>query len=190
MEISKFYYESTTILSWAKAVGTINPLVWHKTDPDKDAGPGNLKHQPDMQRIIHVVNIRSRQEEVYKVIASKSGISNWWSTQVGGEESPGGILQLTFTHEFSPHMKITLLNEPKVVRWECVFGHDPWLGSTFSFELREDAGMTQLTFIQHYVTTISDEDYGIYNYNWGYYLQSLKQYCETGKGKPHDRNHK
>ena len=25
---------------------------------------------------------------------------------------------------------------------------------------------------------------GTYNFNWGYYLQSLKLYCETGMGTP------
>ena len=44
---------------------------------------------------------------------------------------------------------------------------------------------TQLTFTQDYARELSDEVYGIYNYNWGYYLESLKQYCETGRGKPY-----
>ena len=26
--------------------------------------------------------------------------------------------------------------------------------------------------------------YGIYNFNWGCYLESLRLYCETGTGKP------
>jgi hypothetical protein len=33
---------------------------------------------------------------------------------------------------------------------------------------------------------LSDETYGTYNFNWGYYLNSLKQRCDTGVGTPFD----
>ena len=39
-------------------------------------------------------------------------------------------------------------------------------------------------FAQDYARELSDEVYGIYNFNWGYYLNSLKQYCEKGVGVP------
>jgi len=31
---------------------------------------------------------------------------------------------------------------------------------------------------------LSDQVYGTYNFNWGYYLGSLKRLCETGTGTP------
>lgn len=31
---------------------------------------------------------------------------------------------------------------------------------------------------------LDDDEYGIYNYNWGYYLQSLYELLTTGEGKP------
>jgi hypothetical protein len=39
-------------------------------------------------------------------------------------------------------------------------------------------------FTQIYAQELSDEVYGTYNFNWGYYLQSLKLLCETGMGTP------
>jgi hypothetical protein len=44
--------------------------------------------------------------------------------------------------------------------------------------------MIRLTFAQDYAIAIGDEKYGKYNFNWGYYLYSLKKYCETGIGLP------
>jgi hypothetical protein len=38
-------------------------------------------------------------------------------------------------------------------------------------------------FFQDYARELSDEVYGIYNFNWGYYL-NLKQLCEKGIGAP------
>ena len=39
-------------------------------------------------------------------------------------------------------------------------------------------------FSQDYARELSDEVYGIYNFNWGYYLNSLKLLCEKGSGVP------
>lgn len=55
-----------------------------------------------------------------------------------------------------------------------VSGHDNWLDNTFSFELSDKGDNTQLMFTQIYAKELSDEDYGTYNFNWGYYLDSLK----------------
>jgi len=41
-----------------------------------------------------------------------------------------------------------------------------------------------LKFTQIYANELDDVSYGIYNYNWGYYLDSLREYLEDGKGKP------
>ena len=35
-------------------------------------------------------------------------------------------------------------------------------------------GRTRLRFTQDYAVELSDDDYGIYNFNWGYYLESLR----------------
>ncbi len=40
-------------------------------------------------------------------------------------------------------------------------------------------------FVRVYAQELDDEVYGTYNFNWGYYLGSLKELCETGKGKPY-----
>jgi len=70
------------------------------------------------------------------------------------------------------------------VEWKCVGGHANWKDNTFSFDLDERKGETGLTFEQIYAQELSDEVYGTYNFNWGYYLGSLKSLCETGSGTP------
>lgn len=137
-----------------------------------------------MQKIIHVLQIKAEPKKVFRAIATAEGLSNWWSTDVKAEEKVGGIVDFKFMGDFNPDMKIIALNEPKVVKWECVGGHDNWQDNKFLFELGESDDGTQLKFVQEYANEISDEDYGTYNFNWGYYLQSLKGYCETGQGKP------
>ncbi len=61
---------------------------------------------------------------------------------------------------------------------------EPWgaTDNTFEFALTERNGETLLQFTQEYAQELSDETYGTYNFNWGYYLNSLKLLCETGAG--------
>jgi hypothetical protein len=42
-----------------------------------------------------------------------------------------------------------------------------------------------MVFHQEYARELDDIAYGTYNFNWGYYLDSLRLYCETGTGKPY-----
>lgn len=60
-----------------------------------------------------------------------------------------------------------------------------WAVNTFRFELVElDDGRCRLRFDQFYAVELSDDDFGVYNVNWGYYLESLRLLCTTGTGKP------
>jgi hypothetical protein len=55
----------------------------------------------------------------------------------------------------------------------------------FRFELADNGAATRLRFRHDYAAELSDDYYGSYNFNWGYYLESLCLYCETGAGKPY-----
>ena len=94
------------------------------------------------------------------------------------------MVRFTFRGDFNPDMKITTLERDREVGWSCVGGHAPWQDSTFRFVLDDENGATSLHFTQEYGRDVSDEAYGTYNFNWGYYLNSLKRLCETGTGTP------
>jgi steroid delta-isomerase-like uncharacterized protein len=73
------------------------------------------------------------------------------------------------------------------LEWRCVAGHGKWKDGTFRFEIAPlEDGHLRLRFWQDYAVELSDDDYGNYSFNWGYYLESLRLYCETGTGKPFD----
>lgn len=139
-----------------------------------------------MDTILHAVEIDATPADVYRAIATADGIAGWWSTKVTADERVGGIVDFTFVGDFHPDMEITTLDEPARVAWKCVAGHEPWEGSSFTFAIEPlDGGRSRLMFTQGYGKPIDDVAYGIYNYNWGYYMHSLKQYVETGTGFPY-----
>jgi hypothetical protein len=81
-------------------------------------------------------------------------------------------------------MKQTRLERNRRIEWRCVAGHANWMDSTFGFSLEARDDETLLMFRQDYARELSDEVYGSYNFNWGYYLNSLKALCEKGAGTP------
>ena len=138
-----------------------------------------------MQAIHHVFTIAAPPERVYESLSTTPGLAHWWTTEVGGSSLRlGDVIEFTFGAGFDPLMRITVLEPPERVSWEFVGGHDNWEGSSFEFHLERAPQGTLVRFWQYYGRALSDDDFGIYNYNWGYYLESLRLFCETGAGKP------
>jgi uncharacterized protein YndB with AHSA1/START domain len=139
-----------------------------------------------MKTILHHLRIHAAPNVVFECLTTEEGLGGWWSTHVKIGNG-GTLVDFTFVGGFNPDMRIIRNETNRLVEWRCEAGHDPWLDNTFSFELTPtDDGETDLMFTQHYATELSDEVYGNYNFNWGFYLNSLKSLSETGQGTPFD----
>lgn len=137
-----------------------------------------------MKKIIHTLHIRAPREAVYRALTTQEGVTGWWSTKAQLQPGPGGVIEFTFIDDFNPHMQQRNLQDGKLVEWTCISGHANWQDNTFTFALRGGEGETSLQFSQDYAQELDDDTYGTYNFNWGYYLGSLKKFCETGAGAP------
>jgi uncharacterized protein YndB with AHSA1/START domain len=138
-------------------------------------------------KIIHqVVDVDAGSDKVWWALTEPDGMAGWWSTRL---ESPpakvGAVTKWTFAEDFNPEMEITSIDKNAMLVWRCVGGHVPWKDNEFRFELSPiEDGRTRLRFWQEYATELDDDSYGVYNFNWGYYLESLRLLCVTGTGKP------
>ena len=139
-----------------------------------------------MKTIHHVLDIDASGERVWRALTEADGLAGWWSTKLATTApAVGARIDFTFAGDFNPVMEIVELREPAHLVWRCVEGHANWDDNTFRFELVPLAdGRTRLRFTQDYAVELSDDDYGVYNFNWGYYLESLRLLCTTGTGKP------
>ena len=137
-----------------------------------------------MKKIIHFARIHAAPGKVYQALTTRSGLAAWWSTAVEVQDGVGGLIDFRFAGDFNPVMQMTLLDADNRVEWKCIDGHDNWRDNTFAFDLQNVDGETGLMFVQEYAQELSDEVYGTYNFNWGYYLESLKRLCEEGVGMP------
>jgi uncharacterized protein YndB with AHSA1/START domain len=139
-----------------------------------------------VKTIHHVVDMEATRDTVWSALTERDRLASWWSTKV---ETPpaavGARVDWTFAGDFNPVMEIVELDPQDRLVWRCVAGHDNWQDGLFRFELITlDDGRTRLRFWQEYAVELSDDDYGTYNFNWGYYLESLRRLCAEGRGTP------
>jgi uncharacterized protein YndB with AHSA1/START domain len=138
-----------------------------------------------MKTILHVFDVQASGASVFTALTNLDGLAGWWTTTVTGDTGVGATIEFTFAGDFNPVMQVVSMSPDTELEWRCVAGHDNWADNTFRFQLADtDDGRTRLRFWQQYATELSDDDYGIYNFNWGYYLESARLLCVTGTGKP------
>src|ERR1700694_5553999 len=135
-----------------------------------------------MKIIHHVVDMNGTKAKVWWALTELDGLAGWWSTEVKTSDAAAGtIVHFTFGGDFNPVMEITTLKPENELVWRCVDGHEPWQDNDFRFELADlDDGRTRLRFWQVYAVELDDDYFGVYNFNLGYYLESLRLLCATG----------
>jgi uncharacterized protein YndB with AHSA1/START domain len=134
-----------------------------------------------MTSIKNLFHINAPKEKVYKAISTIEGLSNWWTKQTSGDAKVDGIIEFRFG-EGGPDMKVKEMKENEAIIWECCGGPEEWIGNTFSFNLDENVGKTRVRFEQAGWKE-ADDFYASCSFSWGRYMESLRQYCQTGTGE-------
>ncbi|MDD8017581.1 MAG: SRPBCC domain-containing protein [Bacteroidota bacterium] len=141
-----------------------------------------------MVDIIHRIGIKSPAAQVYKALTTLEGLAHWWTEEVTGDGKIGGKIEFSFrspTGELKGKMvmEVQELNAQKDVRWRCIDGPAEWIGTDITFELSQQDGQTILLF-RHRNWREAVEFTSHCSMKWAVFLLSLREYVETGKGKP------
>jgi uncharacterized protein YndB with AHSA1/START domain len=131
--------------------------------------------------IKHLFHIDAPKQKVFEAISTIDGLANWWTAQTSGSTDVNGIIQFRFG-EVGPDMKVTKTLSNESTTWECVASPHGWVGHTFTILLDENDGKTRVRF-SHDGWATQDDFYAICSFSWGRYMESLRQYCQTGKGE-------
>ena len=137
-----------------------------------------------MPEINHLVGIRGSLDEIYAAISTVEGLQNWWTADTSGSSELGGIIRFRFGSYGGSDMKVTELRRNAVVRWLCLAHPDEWVGTEFTFALLERDGEVKVRFTQTKWREVTDI-LAFCSTKWAVYLLSLKEYIETGGGRPH-----
>jgi len=138
---------------------------------------------------LHQIEIAASPEAIYSAITEQSGISNWWSEHTKAEAKVGFLNEVSF---YGGMVQFQLRNETlaagESVVWAVEGGPPPWIGTKIRWSLSPgegpSAGKMVLDFA-HRNLELPEKVFASINYNWGWYLTSLKFYLEKGAGMPH-----
>lgn len=134
-----------------------------------------------MFEILHILTIRAEPSIVYRAITEENGIALWWTAQVKVKPEENTIAEFSFGEKYHNKMRITKLEKNRVVEWLVLEGHEEWLETKISFNL-EMSGENTIVRFNHGNWREKTDFFAHCNYNWAWYLNSLRLYCETGEG--------
>ena len=138
-----------------------------------------------MADILHRVGIKSSLDKVYKALATVEGLAGWWTDDTRGESKVGGVIHFQFGERgFFFDMKVLELQPATRVLWQVVDGPEEWIGTTVSWELRQEKDYIIILF-KHLGWKEPVEFMHHCSTKWGIFLMSLKSLVETGKGAPY-----
>ena len=122
------------------------------------------------------------KREVFEAISTINGLSNWWTVQTKGQTNVGEIIQFDFGSFQGPKMKVVESVPNDKLVWECIASDHGWEGHRFVFELDENEEKTRVRF-SHDGWKDQGDFYAQCSFSWGRYMESLRQYCQTGLGE-------
>ena len=141
-----------------------------------------------MPDIIHRIGIKAPEAKVYEAVSTINGIANWWTDDVKGDSSVGGKILFTFKSKSGDvigemTMQVLELNAGKSVKWRCIDGPQEWIGTDITFDLDKQDDQVILLF-GHRNWKQAVEFTAHCSMKWAVFLLSLRDFVETGKGKP------
>lgn len=135
-----------------------------------------------MPEIMHSLNIDTPADKAFQAVSTADGIRQRWTGDAVLETRPGGLGTFGFFgRRFVATVTIVTLKPSSTMIWRV--SNAAWPGDTIEFDLAAQDRRTRLTFA-HRGFAQADQRYAGATTRWGFYLFSLKQYLETGRGTP------
>lgn len=141
-----------------------------------------------MADIVHRVGIHSPVSKVYEALATLNGLAHWWTDEVAGTETVGGMIEFTFRSKPAKEVIGVFVMEVRElaagrVAWRCLAGPAEWIGTDITFDLSWQDGQTIVLFAHKNWRETVEFTYHC-SMKWAIFMLSLREYVETGMGKP------
>jgi uncharacterized protein YndB with AHSA1/START domain len=136
-----------------------------------------------MAVVRHRVGIKSAPSEIYEALIHPSRLTGWWATRATGEPRVRSQLDLEFAGLTHLVFEVAELEKDRRVKLRSVGGPDIWIGSELEFALQPAEKQVYLT-LTHSKVTADDDSFLYFNTKWPMFLVSLKDFLETGRGRP------
>ncbi len=141
-----------------------------------------------MTDIIHRAGIKAPLQKVYNAISTIEGICGWWTRHTSGKSQIGELIVVRFLSDKgkeagSMNMEVKTLEPEKKVQWAVKEGPEEWIGTDVIFDLHQEGDYTIVLF-GHRNWREEVEFTAHCSTKWAVFMLSLKEFVETGKGRP------
>lgn len=144
--------------------------------------------------IIHRIAVKASPAEVYAALATAEGVAGWWTRETTGESRVGGVITVRFLdHEEDGRgpvrekgrmdLEVVRLDPGTEVQWRVKAGPQEWIGTDVTFSLSRANGQTVVLF-GHRNWREAVEFTAHCSMKWATFLLSLRDFVETGRGRP------
>ena len=128
--------------------------------------------------IDHLLHINAPISEVFNAITKADNLSQWYTTDI--EDNADQTLTMKWGEMFLK-IKCTII-ENKKITWDFLESSMPITSMYMTYELSENEGETRVKLTFGDFLEKSDF-YANQNFSTAKYLESLRQFCQTGKGE-------
>jgi len=137
-----------------------------------------------MARVVFEIPINAPAAPVVQALDTQEGIAGWWTPTVRFGGGAGSVMKPSFAEALVPfELTVDEVSE-SAVRWSSTGAFPPhWAGTTITWTLTRDDDGTLVHF-SHDGWAGDDGAFPSAALTWGRLMDSLKQYVETGTGKP------
>ncbi len=139
-----------------------------------------------MANIEHLQTVHAPASKVYETLTTAEGLAEIWTNELIVNNQVGFVNEFRFGSDDVTKMKIEELIPNKKVVWHCIDSDAEWIGTMISFDIGEKNGKSFIT-LRHMNWKEVTPFYRSCNYNWTFFLYSLKCYCEDGEGIPYHK---
>jgi len=137
------------------------------------------------REIWHEIHINASPREVYDAVTDVKKLANWWTIDTRGKSAVGKKLEFWFYGHLSAEMVVTALKEDELVAWRVTKRSIPdWIDTEIEFRIFPQGDLTFL-HLRHSKWKADAEMFPECSMHWAIFLLSLKEFVETGKGRPH-----
>jgi uncharacterized protein YndB with AHSA1/START domain len=141
-----------------------------------------------MTDIIHRVGINAPASKVYAALTTIDGLASWWTENTTGSPTVGGRIEFRFRtadgNEIGGFGMDGLEQaSDRSVRWRVKDGPSEWVGTDIEFQLSQQDGHTIVAF-GHRNWPEPGEFMAHCCTKWATFLLSLRDFVESGRGKP------
>ena len=129
-----------------------------------------------------LLHINSSKEKVFKALTESSELSKWYTTIVNGIFNLNEIITVEFVNFAEFKFKVVVLVPNESIHLEIVESKFDNTGHLMKYDLDENDGKTRVRYTYEGFSEM-DDSYANMNYSSAKYLESLRQYCQVGKGE-------